>query len=134
MNINQEGIAKLGAFAKQELGAFINDRTLIEQQMLRNLRQYLGKYDPEVLGLIPDERSHVYPRDTRVKVKGGVAKLMEMMFPSQERNWELAVTPAPSIPQADLQGIIDTLNQQEMMAAQQEQRPPMPIDSAASIS
>ena len=46
MNINQEGIAKLGAFAKQELGAFINDRALIEQQMLRNLRQYLGKYDP----------------------------------------------------------------------------------------
>ena len=131
MNINQEGIAKLGAFAKQELGAFINDRALIEQQMLRNLRQYLGKYDPEVLALIPEERSHVYPRDTRVKVKGGVAKLMEMMFPSQERNWELAVTPAPSIPQADLQSIIDTLNQQELMAAQQEQRPPMPIDSAA---
>jgi hypothetical protein len=131
MNITFEGLALLGAFVKRELTSFINDRCLLEQQWLKNLRQYHGQYDPEVTTLIPAERSHAYPRDTRVKVKGGVAKLMEMMFPSQERNWELAISPTPSVPQEALQAIIDDLSQQELMAAQQEQRQPAPLGTEA---
>ena len=78
MNVNSEQLAKLGTTLKGQLGQFITDRSLLETQWLKNLRQYQGKYDPDVLAGIPDERSHVYPRDTRVKVKGGVAKMMEM--------------------------------------------------------
>jgi hypothetical protein len=107
-----EELSKLGPQLKMQLDQFITDRHLVETQWLRNLRQYLGKYDPEVLDNIPDERSHAYPRDTKVKIKGGVAKMMEMMFPSQERNWELDVSSVPSIPKEALQQIIDTLTQQ----------------------
>jgi hypothetical protein len=103
---NAEQLAKLGGFLKSTLDAYITDRALLEQQWLRNLRQYRGLYDPEVEANIPVERSKSYPRDTRVKVKGGVAKMMEMMFPAQDKNWTLAPSPNPSIPQEDLQRIL----------------------------
>lgn len=117
-----EELAKLGNHLKSQLGQFITDRQLVELQWLKNLRQYLGQYDPDVLANIPAERSHVYPRDTRVKVKGGVAKMMEMMFPSQDRNWALSVSPNPSIPKEALQEILDTLQMQQ-------EDPSVPIQS-----
>ena len=112
MDTTTEALVKLGAVLKGQLEQFINDRSLLEQQWLTNLRQYQGKYDPKILSAIPDERSHVYPRDTRVKVKGGVAKMMEMMFPSQDKNWMLSVSPNPSIPQEALQSILADLQMQ----------------------
>jgi hypothetical protein len=117
-----EELAKLGNHLKGQLGQFITDRQLVEIQWLKNLRQYLGQYDPDVLAAIPAARSHVYPRDTRVKVKGGVAKMMEMMFPSQDRNWALSVSPNPSIPKEALQEILDTLQMQQ-------EDPAVPIQS-----
>ncbi len=119
-----EELAKLGGHLKSLLGQFITDRALLEIQWLKNLRQYMGQYDPEVAANIPAERSHVYPRDTRVKVKGGVAKMMEMMFPAVEKNWELATTTNPSIPKDALQTIIDTLQQRT-----DEQGQPIPVTS-----
>lgn len=106
-----EELAKLGTHLKGQLDQFIADRNLLEIQWLRNLRQYQGKYDTDVT--IPEERSHVYPRDTRVKIKGGVGKMMEMMFPSLEKNWMLGVSPNPSIPKDDLQNILDALQAQQ---------------------
>jgi len=108
-----EELSDLGIHLKKMLEEFIRDRSLLETQWLTNLRQYQGKYDKDVLARIADERSHVYPRDTRVKIKGGVAKMMEMMFPSLEKNWELSVSPNPSIPKEDLQNILDVLQAQE---------------------
>lgn len=113
MKPTDEQLAELGAHLKKQLGQFITDRNLLEIQWIKNLRQYLGEYDPEIETNIPDERSHVYPRDTRVKVKGGVAKMMEMMFPSLDKNWELSVSPNPSIPQEALQQILDALQAQQ---------------------
>ena len=110
---NFEELSKLGTHLRGTLVQFINDRALCEAQWLKNLRQYLGKYDPDVLQYIADERSHVYPRDTKVKVKGGVAKMMEMMFPSQDRNWTLSVSPSPSIPKDALEDILAGLQQSE---------------------
>jgi metal-responsive CopG/Arc/MetJ family transcriptional regulator len=112
MDTRPEELAKLGSHLKGTLKQFITDREPFERQWLINLRQYLGQYDPEVKALIPEERSHVYPRDTRVKVKGGVAKMMEMMFPSQERNWSLSVSPNPSIPKEALEAILAELQMQ----------------------
>jgi len=131
MNVNTQELVKLGATLKGQLDQFIRDRNFCEQQWLKNLRQYMGKYDPEIERAIPAERSKVYPRDTRVKVKGGVAKMMEMMFPSQEKNWELSVSPNPSIPKEALQEILNVLQENEVMLADQEQRAPRPITSDA---
>ena len=113
MKVTSEELAKLGTNLKRQLGQFITDRALLEIQWLKNLRQYLGQYDPDIEANILDERSHVYPKDTRIKIKGGVAKMMEMMFPAREKNWELSVSPSPSIPEDALQSIIDGLAMQQ---------------------
>lgn len=110
MNLDFDQMKGLGTQLRGKFDQYEKDRRPVEEQWAKNLRQYLRKYDPEVEKNIPDERSHVYPGDTRVKVKGKVAKMMEMMFPSQERNWELTVSPVPSIPKDALQMIIDRLN------------------------
>lgn len=109
---NQDQLAQFGPTLKGILDRHIRDRQTVETQWLKNLRQYRGKYDPKVLANIPPERSRVYPRDTRVKVKGGVAKMMEMMFPSQEKNWEISPSPSPSIPAVELDAIIQGISQQ----------------------
>jgi len=101
-----ESLTKLGSFLKGTLDTYISDKALLELQWLSNLRQYRGVYDPDVQANIPVDKSHSYPRDTRVKVKGGVAKMMEMLFPAQEKNWTVKPSPNPSIPEEDLQRIL----------------------------
>ena len=130
IEVTTEGLLKLSTTVKGHLDTHKRDRQgPIENQMLKNLRQYRAKYDQDVLDNIPKERSHAYPRDTRIKVIGYVAKLMEMMFPSQEKNWELKITDVPSIPKDDLAKIIESLEVQEQFQAQEEQREPTPVTS-----
>lgn len=129
MDLSFDKMKGLGALLHSKFAQYEKDRRPVEEQMAKNLRQYLGQYDKDVLDLIPAERSHVYPRDTRVKVKGKVAKMMEMMFPAQEDNWELTVSPVPSIPQDALQLIIDKLNFEAAAKAQEAGVPPVPATS-----
>ena len=111
---DKDALLSFGHTLKGILDVHKRDRALLENQWLTNLRQYLGKYDPSVLNNIPEERSKVYPRDTRVKVKGGVAKMMEMMFPSQERNYAIDPSPSPSIPAQELQKILDQVTESQL--------------------
>jgi hypothetical protein len=129
MDLSFDKMKKLGTALRGKFDQYEKDRRPVELQWAINLRQYLRQYDPDIEKLIPEERSHVYPGDTRGKVKDKVTKMMEMMFPSQERNWELAVSPVPSIPEKDLDKIIRSLEQQEVAAAQAEQRAPGSVTS-----
>jgi hypothetical protein len=110
--LEQLGVRMWGRFL-----SYGNERLQLEKQWLRNLRQYKSIYDPEVI--IPQGKSRVYPKDTHTKIVGWTAKMMEMMFPAQEKNWELTITPFPNIDEQDLQNIIATLEQQQQMIAQQ---------------
>lgn len=121
VNTAKTGIAVLASsrFKKHQ-----SDRTQLEQQWLKNLRQYRGVYDPEVLAVLPPGRSRVYPKETHTKVVGFVAKMMEMMFPASDKNWQVKPTAIPSIAEADIKGIITTLEQERSDAS-------APIDSEA---
>lgn len=129
MAIPNDEMSKLGLNLKGKRDQYEKDRCAIEQQWLKNLRQYMRQYDPEIKARLKKDRSQAYPGDTRVKVQGEVAKMMEMMFPALERNWELTVSPVPSIAKDDLDRIIDQLETAEEVAAQQEEREPSPIQS-----
>ena len=107
---------------KRKLTQFITDRQTLEQQWLVNLRQYRGVYDQEVLDRIPKDKSKAYPRDTRTKVRGHVAKMMEMMFPAQDRNWDLENSPYPSLPTEVLNEVLDTLAEEAAAEAAQQQQ------------
>jgi hypothetical protein len=117
---NDQALEKAGHVIRQKFALAAADRVVIEQQWLRNLRQYKKEYDPDVADLIPKERSKVYPGDTYKKVTGFEAKMMEMMFPATEKNFAIVRTPFPSIDQEDLQNIINGLRQHKSQAAMQQ--------------
>ena len=67
-----------------------------EMEWLESLRQYKGLYDPEVR--ITQGLSRVYPKLTRSKENQVLSRLMEMLFPEQDKNWEIEPSPDPKVP------------------------------------
>lgn len=109
MTPDKDILINIGSIFRKKLEVYMADRYLLEQQWLRNLRQTTATYDPDIKQRIPLDKSSAYPRNTRKKIKDFVATMMEMMFPAKERNWELAVSPNPSIPQDALADILARL-------------------------
>lgn len=69
-----------------------------EQRWLRDLRQYKGIYDPDVLAKIDPKRSRAFIRETRTKVRTLDARVMDLLFPANgDKNWELLTTPVPTV-------------------------------------
>lgn len=89
---------------------YVSDRRVAELRWMRNLRQYLGQYDPDIEKELSPNRSHAYPRITRVKCISVLSRVMNLMFPGNERNWELQASPSPDIDPTDvmeaLQGVL----------------------------
>lgn len=87
------GTELLAEFARAEL-----DRRLTEERWLKDIRQYRGIYDPDVLAAIGPNRSKAFVRKTRVKVKTIDSRVADLLFPAgSEKNWEVDSTPVPSV-------------------------------------
>jgi hypothetical protein len=110
--IDSQTLTALG----QELGSlfvqYAADRRLTELKWLRNLRQYLGIYDPEIEREIGGSRSRAYPRVTRIKVVSTLSRIMNLMYPGNERNWELNASPCPEMDPADVAQAVSELVQE----------------------
>lgn len=97
----------LGQELARTFDRYRKDRRFAEVRWLRNQRQYLGLYDPEVLKQFSVERSQAYPRITRIKIISTVARLMNLMFPGNEKNWTLKSSPVPDLTPEDVKAAID---------------------------
>lgn len=89
--------------------SYETDRRELELKWLKNRRQFRGEYDATVKELIDPLRSQVYPKLTRSKVIGMVARLMDLLFPQTAKNWNIKPTPFPNIDQQDMQTVINEL-------------------------
>ena len=98
---------------------FKSDRQVVEQRWLRNLRQYLGVYDPDIDRQIAKDRSKAYPRLTRVKCISVLARLMNLMFPGNERNWGITPSPEPDLSVDDVQAAFQAFLEQQQAAGVQ---------------
>jgi len=75
-----------------------SDRRTTELRWLQDLRQYKGKYDPDVEALMDPSRSKAFVRKTRVKVKTVDSRVFDLLFPaSADRNWSIEATPIPTV-------------------------------------
>lgn len=77
--------------------SYKSDRRLAELRWMRNERQYLGVYDPEMDAELSSDRSRSYPRLTRSLVISVLSRLMNLMFQGNERNWEIKAQPWPEM-------------------------------------
>lgn len=77
----------------------VNDRTNIESNWLQALRQYHGVYEPNVQGALDneDERSKVFINMTRPKTIAWEARLSDLLFPADGKNWGINPTPVPEL-------------------------------------
>lgn len=83
----------MAEFATAEL-----ERRQTEERWLKDLRQYKGQYDPDVIALIGPQRSKAFVRKTRVKIKTTDSRVADLLFPAgTEKNWTIDTTPVPSV-------------------------------------
>jgi VIT1/CCC1 family predicted Fe2+/Mn2+ transporter len=95
-------LKQIGAQLQQRFERYKNDRRIAELKWLRNQRQYLGVYDPEVEGTLLKDRSRAYPRLTRIKTISTLSRIMNLMFPGNDRNWDLQASPSPEMSPEDV--------------------------------
>jgi hypothetical protein len=104
LKLNELGRRLTSTFAIYE-----SDRRAIEERWLRNLRQVRGIYDPEILSMIPADKSKAYPKMTAWMVRGTIARLMQLLFPMTEKNYGVKESPLPDLSTAQLQEVLDGL-------------------------
>ena len=92
--INPEALTRLGAQMMAKFKTYESDRKLAELKYLKNARQFLGIYDPDVDKMIPSNRSRAYPKLTRVKCVSMLSRLMNLLFQVEEKNWTVT---APAV-------------------------------------
>jgi hypothetical protein len=109
--LNTEKLKALGMRLAQLFKRYESDRRPQEQKWQRNLNQFLGEYDPEVAKTLDKERSKAYPRLTRVKVVSMLSRLMNLLFPTTEKNWGVDASPVPNLSVDDLNAVLQTAMQ-----------------------
>jgi hypothetical protein len=125
--INSQALVQLAFELTRLFQQYANDRVLQEQKFIKNLRQYLGIYDPEIERALEPNQSRAYPRLTRVKCISMLARIMNMMFPGNEKNWELNASPSAEMNPLDIKAAVQQL-MQEKAAANQGQAPQMSMN------
>src|SRR5574337_522113 len=108
----------LGAKLASDFKNYEAYRRLQELRWARNLRQFLGEYDPDVIKSMDDNRSRAYPRVTRVKCISMLSRLMNLLFPTSEKNWGIAPAPVPNLDEEDLSQVIQNVTQQAQQNGQ----------------
>lgn len=116
LSIDKDKLNKLGMRLYSKWERYEAERRPLEIKWLRNLRQFLGEYDPELKSVMDPQRSQAYPRLTRVKCISMLSRVMNMMFPSSDKNWSIASSPVPDLPPDVVQEVINNA----MANAQQE--------------
>lgn len=70
----------------------------IEERWLSDSRNYYGRYDPAIEeDLKKDAKSQAFVKLTRNKTNGWAARLSDILFPTDERNWGIEPTPLPKL-------------------------------------
>jgi len=100
----------LGTKLEDEWQEAEGERVFTERRMIRDLRQYRGQYDPEVMSKIHPNRSKAYIRLTRTKVKTFDARMIDLQFPANEdKNWMIQSTPVPELDGPMIQNIAEQM-------------------------
>ena len=118
---------KLGPLFQQ----YASDRRLAELRWMRNLRQYLGQYDPEIDKELSPNRSRAYPRVTRVKCISVLSRIMNLMFPGNERNWALEASPSPDLNPQDVMDVLQGIMTRKQESGDQSPMTDDDVEAAA---
>lgn len=91
-----EAIQRVGSALQKKFEDYYRRRLPIEAKWLEDTRQYYGQYDPDVLNALVDAGgSTVFLNITRPKTNAFVARMQDMLLPTEDKNWGIEPTPIP---------------------------------------
>jgi hypothetical protein len=92
-------LSSFGARLKHLYTEYKDSRSEIEDEWIKDLRQYMGKYEPDVLAKLESQgnRSKVYVGLTRTKVMAAYSRVIDLVFQAGEPFFSLEPTPNPEI-------------------------------------
>lgn len=130
----RDRLAEITNKLEQEATSRIGKRYHIEQRWIRDLEQYHGKYDPDTeRKLKRSKRSELFVNLTRPKTNAMAARLMDLLFPTDDRNWGIKPTPVPSLTRS-AEAAIEQARQMKAQAEQAQQMAQMaPGDPQAAM-
>jgi len=86
-------IGGLDKLAKEQ----VTKRQHVENRWISDQTQFYGQYDQDTLKNLGDNNSQVFVNLTKNKVNGWEARLSDMLFPTDEKNWGIKPTPVPEL-------------------------------------
>ncbi|MFN8829166.1 MAG: hypothetical protein ACK5W0_04775 [Labrys sp. (in: a-proteobacteria)] len=96
----------------------VDRRLPIERRWLRDLRQYHGRYEPEIeKELAEEQRSRLFINQTRPKTNTMAARLGDLLFPTDDRNWGIRATPVPRLTKEASQAVENAQKAEEQAVA-----------------
>lgn len=133
-----ELVQSLGSSLQIKLRKYISQREPIERRMLEDLRQYHGRYDAATESAMSDQkykRSKVFANITRSKTNAAEARIGDMLFPADDKNWAIQPTPIPETGERAAEAAFDHADQMPQMdpmaqAMQQMGQPQAPMQPA----
>lgn len=85
-------IGRLEALATKRIG----QRQPLEDRWLEDLAQYHGRYDADTERKLNEgKKSKLFINQTRQKTDAMSARLMDLLFPTDDKNWGINPTPVP---------------------------------------
>lgn len=88
----------------------------IEERWKLDLRQYYGRYDAATEKVLKEKnRSRLFVNITRAKVHSWEARLGDLLFPVDEKNWGINPTPVPEL--ADQRDVLKRAAEKKMEEA-----------------
>ena len=123
----QPVILGLAAYINRLWDAAKYARTVIESQMLKNLRQRDGMYEPEVLAAIRQQGgSEIYMMLTEVKCRAAESWLRDILLDSGAPPWDLKPTSLPDLPPDIAERIAREITNDVLLTIQQMGVSPTP--------
>lgn len=105
-----------------------SNRQYLEQEWLKDLRQYEGEYEPAVVANFKPNQCQAFIRLTRAKVRTMDARMSDMLFPASapDKFWSIRATPIPELDPMTLRSVTEHIAAVQQEAAQQNGQPPEP--------
>lgn len=76
----------------------VGKRKPVEDRWIEDLRQYHGRYTDDITqDLKKAKKSSVFINQTRQKTNAMEARLSDMLFPTDDKNWGIGPTPVPEL-------------------------------------
>lgn len=76
----------------------VQKKSAVEKRWVEDLRQYHGRYDPDTeQKLKAADQSKVFANLTRPKTNAWAARISDILFPTDDKNWAIGPTPVPEL-------------------------------------